>query len=110
MSERLKGKRIVITGAVANIGLEAVKAFAAEGARVVIGDRDKAAGAKVAVSLGDQVRFLEVDVPTKRASPIGSRAASNGSEGSTSWCRTRASSILETSSSSTSIGGIRFSR
>lgn len=61
MVDRLKGKRIIITGAVSNIGKEAVRAFVAEGARVVIGDRD-AAGAKTAEEFGDSVSFVQVDV------------------------------------------------
>ncbi len=62
MTGRLNGKRIIITGAVANIGKEAVTAFVAEGARVVIGDRDDAAGIALAESLGSSVRFVKVDV------------------------------------------------
>jgi len=62
MTGRLNGKRIIITGAVANIGKEAATSFVAEGARVVIGDRDESAGMAVAKELGDAVRFLKVDV------------------------------------------------
>lgn len=61
MSGRLSGKRIVITGAVSNIGKEAVRSFVAEGARVVIGDRDDA-GAATAREFGDAVSFIKVDV------------------------------------------------
>ncbi|MDQ0391601.1 SDR family NAD(P)-dependent oxidoreductase [Labrys monachus] len=62
MSARLTGKRIIITGAVGNIGKEAVRSFVAEGARVVIGDRDAAAGEAVAREFGDGVRFIRTDV------------------------------------------------
>lgn len=61
MTDRLKGKRIIITGAVSNIGKEAVRAFVSEGAKVVIGDRD-AAGAKTAEEFGANVKFIQVDV------------------------------------------------
>lgn len=61
MTDRLKGKRIIITGAVSNIGKEAVREFVAEGARVVIGDRN-AAGATTAEEFGDSVSFIQVDV------------------------------------------------
>jgi len=62
MAGRLAGKRIIITGGVNNIGLEAVRAFIAEGARVVVGDIDAARGAAVAGELGEAVHFLAVDV------------------------------------------------
>jgi NAD(P)-dependent dehydrogenase (short-subunit alcohol dehydrogenase family) len=59
---RLTGKRIVITGAVANIGKEAVRAFVAEGARVVLADINAEAGAAVAAEFGAAVTFIRVDV------------------------------------------------
>jgi NAD(P)-dependent dehydrogenase (short-subunit alcohol dehydrogenase family) len=59
---RLTGKRIVITGAVANIGKEAVRAFVAEGARVVLADINVEAGAAVAAEFGTVVTFIRVDV------------------------------------------------
>jgi dihydroanticapsin dehydrogenase len=61
MSGRLTGKRIIITGAVANIGLEAVRSFVAEGARVVVGDRD-ADAAPALQPFGEAVHFIETDV------------------------------------------------
>lgn len=64
MTDRLKGKRIIITGAVSNIGKEAVRSFVAEGARVVIGDRD-AAGAATAAEFGSAVSFIQVDVTSE---------------------------------------------
>ena len=60
MTDRLKGKRIIITGA----GKEAVRGFVAEGARVVIGDRD-AAGAATAAEFGPAVSFIQVDVTSE---------------------------------------------
>lgn len=64
MTDRLKGKRIIITGAVSNIGKEAVRQFVAEGARVVIGDRD-AAGATTAAEFSAAVSFIQVDVTSE---------------------------------------------
>jgi len=64
MSGRLTGKRIIITGAVSNIGKEAVQCFVQEGARVVIGDRDDA-GAATASSFGASVKFIKVDVTSE---------------------------------------------
>jgi len=66
MTDRLKGKRIIITGAVSNIGKEAVRQFVAEGARVVIGDRD-AAGADTAAEFGPAVSFIQVDVTSEES-------------------------------------------
>jgi NAD(P)-dependent dehydrogenase (short-subunit alcohol dehydrogenase family) len=60
MSKRLEGKRIIITGAVNNIGKEAASLFVKEGARVVIGDIDAKAGQATAKELG--AMFVEVDV------------------------------------------------
>ena len=62
MPGRLAGKRIIITGAVNNIGKAAVLAFVAEGARVVVGDRDTAAGAALVAETGSAVRYVSVDV------------------------------------------------
>jgi NAD(P)-dependent dehydrogenase (short-subunit alcohol dehydrogenase family) len=62
MTGRLHAKRIIMTGAVANIGKEALRAFLAEGASVAIGDIDDVTGARVAEELGDAVRFFTVDV------------------------------------------------
>ncbi len=62
MTRRLEGKRIIITGAVSNIGKEAARLFVTEGARVVIGDIDDVAGQKTALDLGRQAHFIHVDV------------------------------------------------
>lgn len=62
MSGRLNGKRIIITGAVDNIGKAAARSFVEEGARVVIGDIDQARGKSVAEEFRPAVRFLAVDV------------------------------------------------
>jgi dihydroanticapsin dehydrogenase len=64
MVGRLENKRIIITGAVSNIGKEAVQAFVQEGARVVIGDRDDA-GAETARGFGSAVKFIKVDVTSE---------------------------------------------
>ena len=60
MTKRLEGKRIIITGAVNNIGKEAATLFVNEGAHVVIGDIDAIAGQKTADELG--AMFVAVDV------------------------------------------------
>ncbi|APR39347.1 SDR family NAD(P)-dependent oxidoreductase [Paraburkholderia sp. SOS3] len=65
MSGRLSGKRIVITGAIGNIGKEAVRSFVAQGARVVIGDIDENAGRAVVAELGSATHFVKVDVSSE---------------------------------------------
>jgi NAD(P)-dependent dehydrogenase (short-subunit alcohol dehydrogenase family) len=65
MSNRLQGKRIIITGAVSNIGKEAAKSFVEEGAKVVIGDINEKIGQETARELG--AFFVKVDV-TQEAS------------------------------------------
>lgn len=62
MTKRLQDKRILMTGAVANIGRAAAEAFIAEGARVVIGDINAEAGARTADELGPNAHFLPVDL------------------------------------------------
>jgi len=65
VSGRLQGRSALITGAGSGIGREAAQLFAAEGARVVVADRDAAAGRKVAAAVeaaGGTARFVQVDV------------------------------------------------
>ena len=62
MAGRLDKKRIIITGGVNNIGKEAVRRFVAEGAKVVIGDINEAAGRAAVAELGPSTHFVKVDV------------------------------------------------
>jgi dihydroanticapsin dehydrogenase len=65
MAGRLTGKRIIITGAIGNIGKEAARSFIAEGARIVIGDLNEEAGRAVVAELGDAAHFVQVDVASE---------------------------------------------
>lgn len=67
MSGRLVGKRIIVTGAGANIGREAVRSFVAEGARVVIGGRDGVAGRRVETESNGAVAYRHVDVTSEES-------------------------------------------
>jgi cyclopentanol dehydrogenase len=62
---RLENKITLITGAAAGIGLEIATRFAAEGASVLVGDMDTAAGAAAVERIrqtGGQARFVSLDV------------------------------------------------
>jgi NAD(P)-dependent dehydrogenase (short-subunit alcohol dehydrogenase family) len=67
MAGRIEGRTAVVTGGCSGIGLATVRRFVEEGARVVIGDIDDAAGAALAAELGgpDVVTYVHVDVTSK---------------------------------------------
>lgn len=67
MAGRVAGKRIILTGAVSNIGRAAVAALVAEGARVVVGDVNQEAGRQLELDFPDVLRFVACDV-TQEAS------------------------------------------
>ncbi|MCZ7451348.1 SDR family NAD(P)-dependent oxidoreductase [Agrobacterium rhizogenes] len=62
MSGRLSGKRVLLTGGVANIGLAILEAFVAEGATVSVVDIDSIRGANVEKRFGGRVRFIKADL------------------------------------------------
>jgi NAD(P)-dependent dehydrogenase (short-subunit alcohol dehydrogenase family) len=67
LAGRIEGRVAVVTGGCSGIGLATVRRFAAEGARVVIGDIDDHAGTHVVGELGGvtQATYVHVDVTDK---------------------------------------------
>ena len=59
---RLADKVAIVTGGGSGFGEGIAKKFVAEGARVLIADRDAAGGERVANSLGPNARSLRIDV------------------------------------------------
>jgi NAD(P)-dependent dehydrogenase (short-subunit alcohol dehydrogenase family) len=64
---RIEGRVAVVTGGCSGIGLATVRRFAAEGAKVVVGDIDDEGGARVVDELGgvEHATYVHVDVTSK---------------------------------------------
>ena len=62
MGGRLVGKRVVLTGGVANIGFAILESFVAEGATVSVIDIDASRGAAVESRFDGRVRFFRADI------------------------------------------------
>lgn len=62
MSDRLKGKVAIITGAASGFGAGIAAKFVAEGAQVLVADRNGEGALDVAARLGPAARALRVDV------------------------------------------------
>ncbi|TCS15315.1 glucose 1-dehydrogenase [Caulobacter sp. BK020] len=59
---RLEGKRALVTGAAGGLGAAIAARFVADGARVLLGDVDRARGEQLARDLGDRTVFVTLDV------------------------------------------------
>ena len=69
MSDRMKGKVIVVTGAAQGIGFGCAKLLASEGAKVVLGDRQREKGEEAAEKIrreGGEAIFRAADVTSER--------------------------------------------
>ena len=76
--ERFTNKTVLVTGGNSGIGLAVAKAFAAEGARVVITGRDRAALDAARATLGDEAIALVNDVADRgSAAALASELASH---------------------------------
>ncbi|GAA2934205.1 SDR family oxidoreductase [Microbacterium luteolum] len=74
-SPRLRGKTALITGAGAGIGRAVAERYAAEGARVIIADRDAEAAASVAAAIGAAARPEVIDISDEASVESGFAAA-----------------------------------
>lgn len=75
MSQRFTDRVAVVTGAGGGIGEAYARALHAEGASVVIAERNEAAGAAVAADLGDRALFVRTDVGDLRSCEAMAQAA-----------------------------------
>jgi len=65
MQRRFEGKAIIVTGAASGIGRAAAQAFAAEGGRVLVADRDGAGAEQVAADIraaGGEAVAMAIDI------------------------------------------------
>ncbi|MBI5688676.1 MAG: SDR family oxidoreductase [Verrucomicrobia bacterium] len=62
MNRRLEHKVALVTGGAAGIGAAIVRRFVAEGARVLVGDRDQPRGSALCTELGPATAFQVLDV------------------------------------------------
>jgi len=62
MADRLKDKVAIVTGAASGFGEGIARLFVAEGAKVVLADRDGAKAEAVAASLGPAAKAMTIDV------------------------------------------------
>jgi 3-oxoacyl-[acyl-carrier protein] reductase len=75
---RLQGKIAIVTGGGSGFGEGIARKFVAEGAKVVVADRDGAAAERVAASLGDAARAVVADVATAAGARAMAAAATEG--------------------------------
>jgi 3-oxoacyl-[acyl-carrier protein] reductase len=75
---RLQGKVAIVTGGGSGFGEGIVRKFVAEGAKVVVADRDEAAARRVADSIGEAVRPVTADVSTAAGAKAMLAAALDG--------------------------------
>ncbi|MEI5680784.1 SDR family NAD(P)-dependent oxidoreductase [Mesorhizobium sp. CCNWLW179-1] len=62
MADRMVGKRVLLTGGVANIGLAILEAFVAEGAKISLVDVDEKRGIDVKRRFAGSVEFIRADL------------------------------------------------
>jgi NAD(P)-dependent dehydrogenase (short-subunit alcohol dehydrogenase family) len=79
MAGRIEGKVAVVTGGCSGIGLATVRRFAAEGAKVVIGDVDDANGSRIAREIDGAFVHCDVTNPEQVETLFGTAKENYGS-------------------------------
>ena len=79
MAGRIEGKVAVVTGGCSGIGLATVRRFAAEGAKVVIGDVDDANGSRIAGEIDGAFVHCDVTNPEQVETLFGTAKEKFGS-------------------------------
>lgn len=81
MAQRMAGKRVLLTGGVANIGLAILEAFVAEGALVSVIDLDAVKGEQVERRFGKLVKFFRADISVEERIKAAVTAAAEWMQG-----------------------------
>ena len=93
---KLRNKIAIVTGGARGIGLAVARRYVAEGAKVVIGDVDRAAGAAAAQALGEaSCRFVAADVGDAASANQPGRRGASRSARSISWSTMPGSSAAD---------------
>jgi NAD(P)-dependent dehydrogenase (short-subunit alcohol dehydrogenase family) len=86
MAGRLAGKRVFLTGGVANIGLAILESFVAEGATVSVVDIDADKGRSLESRFGDKVRFFKADLSSEDEIKVAIKKSSEWMRGIDTLC------------------------
>jgi NAD(P)-dependent dehydrogenase (short-subunit alcohol dehydrogenase family) len=78
MTDRLQGRRILVTGAASGMGREIARLFSAEGAALALLDRNGEGVTQVAEAIGARAHQCDVASLTDAAAAVGSAVASLG--------------------------------
>lgn len=75
----LKGKQILLTGAAGGIGSEVAKALSAEGAQLILTDRNELSLAQLKVIVGEQHQYVAADISSRSGRKLLSEYCENHS-------------------------------
>lgn len=83
--QRFENKTVIVTGAGGGMGVSHVRAYHAEGANVVIADRDTERGAALAAELGQRAVHVPLDITSEASGGTPSRRPGSGSAPCPCW-------------------------
>jgi 3alpha(or 20beta)-hydroxysteroid dehydrogenase len=66
MTERLKGKNIIVVGGTSGMGSAQVRRFVQEGAKVLVANRDAVRGANFVKEFGNAATFVQLEVSSEQ--------------------------------------------